>query len=629
MKRICRIEIENSRAYYDRQPFLLERGENLLLYGENGSGKTSLFKSLNDFIQSFYSQVGYTKNRYKAPGTAGEVLLGIGDFDPTTRAFSNVADYRFGDGVDNTNVQNTAYLKALALSKGFLNYRDLLKVYLYEEDDPNLFVFFVEHLLGNHVPLAQGLDKSLAREWDELNHDIKDVYHRQENRHHKGLRRLREYEVILRSVLDNLFAEVNRYLGQYFKAFGLKIDYELKPMSFSYGNRKNEWAVQHDLRLKINLGAAHIEHYTDGLNEARLSAIAICLYLAALKANPGSEMRMMFLDDIFIGIDSANRLPILEILDNEFNDFQIIIATYDRSWYCMARSYITSHSAENWKFANLFSLSKTEGGQTFPIPVVTSGETSFDRAKDYLHGAREIDLPAAANYFRKTLEELLLKLPKELFLSDDYTVIPGFKLSQRVETVRKWFSITGMKTEYISCVETYLHPLIHPLSHFDEDAQIYRGELMKVEEAVKELMAQVEELPHRCKLLYGKGNDLCIRYDTADGSYKSNYFLKLEDNLWLYKDAAGDGRLADCKCRMIYMDGEENGVSLRPFIPSRKTHFVYASLDDAVRQIYEHEVNTKHHAVMACTDYDKVNYCKEMRVKTCIQNRRDELIAEM
>ena len=48
MKKITKIEIENSRAYYDRLTFSMEKGENVLLYGENGSGKTSLYKSLND-----------------------------------------------------------------------------------------------------------------------------------------------------------------------------------------------------------------------------------------------------------------------------------------------------------------------------------------------------------------------------------------------------------------------------------------------------------------------------------------------------------------------------------------------------------------------------------------------------
>ena len=86
MKRINRIEIENARAYYDRLPIALDRGENLLLYGENGSGKTSLYKSLRDFIQSFYAPVEYTPNRYKAAGETGEVMLSIGDYDEGTNS---------------------------------------------------------------------------------------------------------------------------------------------------------------------------------------------------------------------------------------------------------------------------------------------------------------------------------------------------------------------------------------------------------------------------------------------------------------------------------------------------------------------------------------------------------------
>lgn len=96
MKRITKIEIENSRAYYDRLTFSLEKGENLLLYGENGSGKTSLYKSLNDFIQSFYSTVSFTPNRYKPLGADGEVILSIGDYNDATGEIDNIGiDKRF------------------------------------------------------------------------------------------------------------------------------------------------------------------------------------------------------------------------------------------------------------------------------------------------------------------------------------------------------------------------------------------------------------------------------------------------------------------------------------------------------------------------------------------------------
>lgn len=631
MKRIKKIEIENSRAYFDRIPIQLENGDNLLLYGENGSGKTSLYKSLNDFIQSFFTQVDYTPNRYKAKGDAGEVLLSIGDYDPNTKQFSNVVDYCFREGIDNTHVQNTGFMKSLALSKGFLNYRDLLKVYLYEEKNPNLFDFFVEHLLGNHVPLAQGLQNTLAKEWEELNHDIIDVYHRQERRHRRGLNRLSAFEVVLRDVLNNLFTEVNSYLRQYFTNFGLKIDFELQPMSFSYGNWKGEWEVQHDLRLKISLGNSNIVGYTEGLNEARLSAIAICLYLAALKANPGSELKLMFLDDIFIGIDSSNRTPILKILNQEFQDFQIIVATYDRSWYCLAEAFLKNINPDAWKFVSMFTRPKHDHGVQFIEPVIVTDDSLVNRAKQYLHGGREIDLPAAANYFRKALEELLSEkhLPYQLFLGEDFSLIPGYKLKHHIAAVTNLFAKVGLDLSHIHLISSYLHPLIHPLSHYNDEAPVYRSELLDVEKAIAGLTTQVNSFAHKCRLLEGKGNVLCIQYNKADGSYKSQYFLELNENLWLFKDNGGNAKLTDCKCKIVYIEGEENDKTLPAFRASRNTKLKYASLDDALQQIYDHEVNFENHPVIPNADYDIVFTCEDMKVKTCIQRRRDALLQLM
>lgn len=630
MKRICKIELENSRAYYERLTFSLDKGENLLLYGENGSGKTSLYKSLDDFIRSFNRPVDYISNRYKPEGEMGKIVVSIGDYEALTNQVSNVIDYTFSPGADNLHVANTSFLKALALSKGFLNYRDLMKVYLYDEEQPNLFDFFVEHLLRNHVPLAQGLQNSLAKEWKELNQDLTAVYHRQERKHRKGLRRLEEFEVVLRSVLDNLFARVNNYLEQYFKNFGLNIGYELKPMSFSYGSWKGEWKAQHDLCLKISLGNSDIMGYTEGLNEACLSAIAICLYLAALQANPGKELHFMFLDDIFIGIDSANRRPILEILNNEFKDFQIVIATYDRSWYHMAKNYLEKYAPGKWKYTNLFSLPKTEGGQTFLVPIMVEGDSFFDRAKEYLHGSRDIDLPAAANYFRKALEELLSLLPKELYLNDDYTIVPDFKLKKRARAVGKLFSQIGENTTHIFFLESYLYPLIHPLSHYEEEAQIYRTELIEVENAISELMIQIESFPTRCRLLVGWGNKLEIQYKIVDGSYQANYLVLLEDNIWMYKNAAGNALITGGKCRVVFIKEFLNG---EPLVPNKNMKeygdFCYCSLDDALQKIYDYEVNIRHHEVLAHKDYDIVYLCKGKKTEESINVRRNQILTEM
>lgn len=633
MKKISKIELENSRAYFDRQVFSLEKGENLLLYGENGSGKTSLYKSLRDFIQSFYAPVDFTPNRYKTEGDLGEVVLSIGDFDEATQSMDNVVEYRLAHGVDNTQVADTAFMKSLALTRGFLNYRDLLKVYLYDEKDPNLFEFFVERLLSNYVPVAQGRRVPIKKEWEAIKKMLFEVHDRRTKDHRRGLRQLGEFEDMLRSVLENLIEEVNRYLAEYFDTLELTISYDLKPMEFRYHKWKWQWEVIQDLRLKIDLGHSAVADYTEGLNEARLSAIAICLYLAALHFHPGQDMRLMFLDDIFIGIDSANRWPILKILDNEFRDFQIIIATYDRSWYCLARNYLLRHKNERWKAINLYSLPKKLNDKTIYVPVLTEGLSDYDKAKEYLHGQRPIDLPAAANYFRKALEELISEknLPKELFLSEDYTLIPGYKLTKRVNALADLFLKIGEDATDILTIDAYLHPLIHPLSHYEEEAQVYRRELLAVEDAIERLFSQVMEYQKRCKLLMGKGNKVEIHYDTSDGSYKTRYQILFDDNVWAFKDGDGVGHITDAACHCVHMEGTLNGKKLKGCSPNedmdKYEDFCYRSIDDALQKIYDFEVNNLHHAVVAHNDYDIVFKVCNQSVLEPFAQKRDEVLA--
>ena len=51
--RITEIEIKNFKAFYGTYPINLRKsGKNLLVYGENGSGKSSLYFALKLFLES-------------------------------------------------------------------------------------------------------------------------------------------------------------------------------------------------------------------------------------------------------------------------------------------------------------------------------------------------------------------------------------------------------------------------------------------------------------------------------------------------------------------------------------------------------------------------------------------------
>lgn len=85
------------------------------------------------------------------------------------------------------------------------------------------------------------------------------------------------------------------------------------------------WPGEPQLLLRSKFRDQLLEHPGAFFNEARLPAIALAFYLAALKVEvPESAAltnlgpRLLVLDDVLIGLDMAHRLPVLELVEKEF-----------------------------------------------------------------------------------------------------------------------------------------------------------------------------------------------------------------------------------------------------------------------------------------------------------------------
>jgi ABC-type uncharacterized transport system ATPase subunit len=62
----------------------------------------------------------------------------------------------------------------------------------------------------------------------------------------------------------------------------------------------------------------------------------------------GDPLRLLILDDVLIGLDLNNRLPLLELLRTKFPRHQILLLTHDLVWFDIAREHNRlSHSGSS------------------------------------------------------------------------------------------------------------------------------------------------------------------------------------------------------------------------------------------------------------------------------------------
>ena len=120
------------------------------------------------------------------------------------------------------------------------------------------------------------------------------------------------------SSIENILKYSQPILDKFGHNIELKLQYtQVKPTSDYKDIERNH------VRAKIKYLSKQIDKPHIFLNEARLSAIAISIYLGMVKRHiQGIPCKVLFLDDIFIGLDISNRLPLLEILKSDFDSYQ-------------------------------------------------------------------------------------------------------------------------------------------------------------------------------------------------------------------------------------------------------------------------------------------------------------------
>jgi len=646
MKRIAAIELHNFLAFYGTDNrIILPKGENLLLYGENGSGKSSLCRALEVFFDAKSSPDFDVKYR--------NLWATRADANPSIIVdFLNAHHTPPIETVEFPSKVASVWIEESRLASGFLTYRDILKTHFLEEHRQNLFDLVVNEILHGYKSPISG--KVLSEEWA----DFEEVYSQflmtdwgdplstraDEFGEEKKVMDIisdlvadfgevsQSFDDSLVSVLQGLNSKTNEFLTFFDQNISVElvIGDHLDPLEnpeqgtmLSYHNlsddidllkklrdraidsdvQKGAKTLLQNLTLKKPLLTAEVhyfgrfipEHQTF-LNEARLTSLAICIFLAAirLKPDPQDGCKVLFLDDVLIGLDGGNRLPLLRILKEHFQDFQVLISTYDRHWFEISKRFVDKLGGDfEWECGEIYSKEVKNGASSLTKPVYHKSESNLASAFYHFKNTNRPDYPASVNYLRKALEEMIRGGVPVKELKESTGETNQKTLQPLLDITNSFFDRLHIPTITVEHLSDKLRTLLNPLSHFEIDNPIYRNEVREIFELVENLSHQFTVINKTLKEVLPRGPWIQIRFPISPNEI-GVYRIELKKELYALR-----GTLSDCTCQVIENYIMTNGKDGKKSSLTKS----YSGLKDAYDQIFNFCKTGKYPSLVPCPDY--------------------------
>lgn len=446
------LELCDFRGFPEAQALQLD-GQHLLLYGENGSGKTSIFQAIAELLQLSPDATPYNndltdvrclKNRFTDEArTDGHITL---SFRPSEGG-APIDDLTWS--INNPRPDGHALFTPMARTRGCLDYRAVLRTSFVHESDQgiNLFTLLVTTLLRDiEMPTGAVSSPTFGVEWatieeqgngyledlrkdpsqvddaeiakiagDEEEEQTKEEIWQQylDAQLDRLQGRIRQFNEALASRVGEIETTANKFIERFDNSVLIRIRLlYTETLKTPTLDTAETWTQSPRLLLTAVYGGVELNHPALVLNEARLTAIALAIYLAALKVetpeSAGATIafpRLLVLDDVLIGLDMANRLPVLELVQREFakGGWQVFLMTFDRAWYELAKQRLPSGQ---WKFAELFSVRI----ENYEKPILIKDQDHLERALDFL---LQGEVKAAAAHVRTEFELILKKACEE------------------------------------------------------------------------------------------------------------------------------------------------------------------------------------------------------------------------
>ena len=249
-------------------------------------------------------------------------------------------------------------------------------------------------------------------------------------------------------------------MSEILNKFGYKVALDLDFQRVAY-NQDEKTLDNQEILLKVEFFDTDIPSHHRFLNEAKLSAIAIAIYLSSILClpEPKAGMKILALDDVLIGLDMSNRLPVLDILNDDFSDYQIFLTTYDKAWYEIVKQHMDQ---KDWKYTEFYFKATDE----YEIPVCKEDVPYLEKSKEYL---AVNDHKACAVYLRTAFEAIIKRFCDKRNLRVRYCENPKQLTSEDfwdpIKTGTKRDGTPFLEQPLIKQIELYRSIILNPLNH--------------------------------------------------------------------------------------------------------------------------------------------------------------------
>lgn len=443
MSAIEEIKIKGFKAFPNEFTLKLD-GKHLIMYGENGSGKSSIYFALHCLYQSSLKSDAGKKyfNVLNEDGSENhQHLLNRNTLDENAYIKVYLKEDLWNYTIDKNGCTPELMGGRRAhfpIESCFVNHNFIFRFFNFRNSENiNLFPVFLKDVLSFYVVPEHGVHISEMYDYLTTNKVPKNGRART-----LFLLQLESFNQETQRVIENINLTASDRYNHYFKDendrdLQIRLRYdsnaEKRPEDaqeywLKYDNIFEEQIIQGVKRVRRStykkwntpfIGLEISEKLADGtyrfipkpqsyFNEAKLTAIALSIRFSLLNLDKPADGRFLALDDMLISLDMSNRAKVVKFLLDISNKYKIYLFTHDLSFFKYVAHQINLVGGEksNWNYLKLYYNTNTQS------------PTIIDEAWDYGCKARRFfdigDYESCAVFLRKELEnQICNKLPFE------------------------------------------------------------------------------------------------------------------------------------------------------------------------------------------------------------------------